>query len=196
MGSRALCDSCNNNTGSWYVPELIRWAQMGVGGLRELPPSEREDRDPKPKMAVVRFPRVHPLRFIKQAVTMLLTANGPGRLRDELAPFVLDKTRTGLPSRYSVYLAMVRGSRMRRIGLSSRLSLESGKAAFLTEIAYPPFAYLLTIDTPEPILRLGNITKFADYSYDDLCDVELPMGRGIRPHAVPCRLQIEGGHRG
>ena len=85
MGAHTLCASCNSRTGSWYAPELIRWAQWGVRALRELPPAEQEDRDPEKKMAVVRFPEVHPLRFIKQTIAMLLAINDRGRMHEELA---------------------------------------------------------------------------------------------------------------
>lgn len=185
MGAHTLCASCNSRTGSWYAPELIRWAQWGVKALRELPPAEQEDRDPKKKMAVVRFSKVHPLRFIKQAVAMLLAINGRGRMHEDLAPFVLDKDRTRMPDRYELYLSLVRGRIARTVGLAARARLASGEVDFLTEVAYAPFAYLMTVDTPRPVLPIGKITRFATCRYDDVCDVEIPMVVGFAHTPFP-----------
>lgn len=179
VGANTLCAICNNNTGSWYVPELVRWAQMGVSALRELPPAGQEDNDPNRKGALVRFQRVYPLRFLKQVVVMLLAVNRPGRMHEELAPFVLDKHRTGVPDRYKFYLSLVRGRIMRAVGLAARARLGSGEVDLFTELAYSPFAYLMTVDTPRAVLPVGNITNFATWGYGDLCDVELPMVVGF-----------------
>lgn len=185
IGAYTLCSSCNNRTGNWYVPELVRWAQWGVKALRELPPAEQEDRDQKQKMAVVRFHGVHPLRLLKQIVTMLLAVNGRGRIHDELAPFVLDKYRVGLPDRYEFYLSLVRGRIARAVGLAAPCRLGSGEVDLLTEVAYTPFSYLMTVDTPRAVLPIGKITQFARFGYDDLCDVELPMVVGFAHTPFP-----------
>ena len=72
VGARTLCGRCNNTTGGWYAPELIRWIHAGVRAQRDLPPSKQENADPRPKMVRLRFPGVYPLRFVKQTVAMLL----------------------------------------------------------------------------------------------------------------------------
>src|SRR2546430_993545 len=39
-GEWSLCESCNNQTGSWYVPELGRATAAGVRLLSQLPLKE------------------------------------------------------------------------------------------------------------------------------------------------------------
>jgi hypothetical protein len=78
-----------------------------------------------------------------------------------------------------IYLSMVRGSAARAAGLQGRLHVVTGALAQLTEVAYSPFAYLMTVDTPFDVLSTGKIGDFASCRYDDLCDVEVPMVVGF-----------------
>ena len=59
--------------------------------------------------------------------------------------------------------------------MAARARLTLGEVDFLTEVAYAPFAYLMTVDTPRPVLPIGRITRFATCRYDDVCDVEIPF---------------------
>jgi hypothetical protein len=136
-------------------------------------------------MARVRFSGVNRLRFLKQIMTMLFSVNAPefAKAHPELVAFVLDPQRTGVPARYRFYLALFRGPLARFVGLSVSANLASQQAAYVSEIAHPPFAYLFTLDTPPGYVPLGDITDFANAS-DTQGDVELDMvvGFGHTPY--------------
>jgi hypothetical protein len=110
-GVWTLCPDCNNQTGSWYVPELLRAVRCAAGLLGQLPANDEADRDPELKRVDVRFGGVRPLRLITQILTMILAVNGAGfaRAQEELREFVSDRYRTGLSSRYRTYLVLYRG---------------------------------------------------------------------------------------
>lgn len=79
-GERTLCERCDNNTGSWYGNELVLAARAGVRILREVPLDEF-DALLEPRYADLRIMKTetspHPLRLIKQIVTMLLATSPP-----------------------------------------------------------------------------------------------------------------------
>lgn len=180
-GAYTLCSECNSRTGRWYVPELSAWVRLGIGVLSQLPPPEEGNRDPDPKMARVLFKGVYPLRFLKQIITMFLSANSPdfGRAHHELVSFVLDREKAGLPERYASYLALFRGPMDRCTGLTGCWNEVTHQMEFLTEIAYVPFAYVMSIDTPRDVLPVGNISNFAMWGYGQQCDIELDMVVGF-----------------
>src|SRR6185437_5891809 len=105
----------------------------------------------------------------KQAVVMILAINGAefARRQEALREFVLDRDRTGLPERYRVYLVLYRGPFARMVGLAGSLDARSGRQDMLTEVAHPPFAVVLTVDSEPGLLLGGDITGFADVPYGE-----------------------------
>ncbi len=176
-GNRTLCGECNSLTGAWFVPEYTAWAERGVFVMRQLPPSKQEDRDENQKLGTIGFGNVYPLRFLKQVVAMILSVNGPefGDANTGLRAFVQDRSTRELSGRYQFYLALYRGPSARFAGLSGSLHLVTGAQHFITEIAYPPFAVLLSIDEKIPFLPIGNITGFKSFGYDERADIELSL---------------------
>lgn len=190
-GGPTLCIGCNSLTGTWYCPELSAWAQTGRHILSQLPPSGEWDLDPEPKMARVLFKSVYPLRFLKQIITMLFSANDAefGQLHQELVSFVLNKEEISLPGRYGFYLALFWGPMARKVGLGWRINARTGEMDFLTEVAHPPFAYVMSVDAKRDVLPLGKISNFAAFRYDQKCDIELDMivGFGHTPYPADYR---------
>lgn len=190
-GGVVLCQRCNNNTGSWYGNELIRAAGAGARILRETPLNELDQRL-EPTFGEVHFrqqPGIgpHPLRLIKQIVTMLL-ATSPlsfSQANPALGDFVLDRERIGLPDRYQFYLALFAGPGARTTGVSSRLDLHTQRIDVLVEVAYPPFAYVMTVDSAEGAVETSNITRFVDVGYNQMADLEMDMLIGFGHTAFP-----------
>jgi hypothetical protein len=92
-GVRTLCERRNNNTGSWYGNELALAVRAGARILVGAPLDEF-DKLLEPRYARVGIKQTprhpHPLRFLKQIVTMLL-ATSPSELalsHPELGDFV------------------------------------------------------------------------------------------------------------
>src|SRR5262245_60208998 len=91
----------------------------------------------------------HPLRFIKQVVTMLLATSPPefSIAEPELGDFALDRERTGLSDRFQLYLGLYAGLHARSTGIAVRLDVEEDRVDLLVEVAFPPFAYVMTVDS-------------------------------------------------
>jgi hypothetical protein len=195
-GGTVLCEQCNNKTGSWYGKELAVAAASGANVLRQLPLSEI-DQKLEPMYARVAFKESetgpHPLRFIKQFVTMML-AICPVEFSEanpDLGAFVLDRKRTGLDARYQFHLGLFCGPNARSVGGAAVLQTETKTAAFVVEVAHPPFAYVMTVEADPEAIPTVNITNFVDVEYDQRADIELEMliGFGYTPFPVDFRTK-------
>jgi hypothetical protein len=196
-GDFTLCADCNNRTGSWYGNELGRAARSAAGILRQLP-LEQLDSQLEFTWADVGFQQSqtgpHPLRLIKQIVTMLLATSPPelSLAHPQLGEFVLDRDRTGLPERFQFYLALFVGPLARSTGIVSRLDVERARADILVEVAFPPYAYVMTIDSPDAeALETANITECVDIGYNHRADMRLSLlvGFGHTPYPADYRTQ-------
>lgn len=192
-GEHTLCDKCNNNTGSWYGSEYTKWAAHGRTLLPRIPPAPLTDAG----LAVFQLSQVHPLRFAKQVVTMIFSANSPEftEKNPELADFVRQKQAQGLPSKYQLYMSLLRGNHARYVGVGGIMRIDKGDYVVLSEVAHPPFGFVMTFDSPPPDqhVRDGRITQFVDLGYDDVCDLEmlLPTGEIYSPYASDNRAQSQ-----
>jgi hypothetical protein len=169
-GEYALCESCNNNTGSWYVPELCVWVEAGATVTRSFPVSNESGVD-KVISACMKLIGTYPVRFVKEVVAMLLALNEPefGDFYGDLREFVRERERQGLPDRYRPYLSLFDRDVARQVGLYTALrgiGTESSHAFEATELSYPPFSYVLTIDEEPEEERLGEITALARHGYN------------------------------
>jgi hypothetical protein len=188
-GDFVLCERCNNLTGRVYVPELVKLVRAGAVILAQLPADQ--DAAVEPMMAGIKLAGVRPLRLAKQIVAMTLAINGEefGQTNPALSAFVLDPDERGLPPGFELYLVLYRGPLARQSGVSGRLDVETGASHLLTEIARPPFAYVMSIDEPSPVIPLGRITHFADFepTAEANLDLELLVGFGHTPYPADYR---------
>lgn len=189
-GGHTLCPRCNNNTGSWYGTELKRAANTGAGLLMDAPLKEF-DRLLDHRWAQVRLKQSdagpYPLRFIKQIIAMLL-ATSPSELtlnHPELGDFVLDRTRTGLSDRYRFYLALYAGPYARTTGIVPAFDIERNRRDTFVEVAWPPYAYVMTIDSEPDAVETVDITSMVDVGYNQRADIELDLLIGFGRTAVP-----------
>lgn len=181
MGDYVLCEECNNNTGSWYASRFVDWCYRGMEILK------LSSGNP----SLVYNYRIHPLPVLKQIVVMFLAVNRPGfaKVQKELAHFVLNKEETQLPPKFNVYTYYNIVGLHRNIGLSGKLNLPTGKMMFMSEVSFPPFGYLLSINSDKPDDRLVDITDFANYSYDDIAEIQMKMA------VLPTYLIYPGDYR-
>jgi hypothetical protein len=68
-------------------------------------------------------------------------------------------------------------------------NIATGKMSVLSEITYPPFGYVMTLDSPPPDDRLFEITHFARYDYNDF--VVMPLQLPV----LPTYVAIPGDYR-
>jgi hypothetical protein len=188
-GATTLCAICNNNTGAWYVPDFAKWCRTGAGIIARGTSSEELNADPSETWMNVKLFEVRPARFLKQIVTMLLSIAPAGFVFNDnldLAEYVQDPERVGLPERYQLYLALYRGPYARFAGVTGRLNVETGQSEVFLELAYPPFAYVLSLTGEAPgCASMSNITGFADLRIDQRCTAELDLLNGFGHTALP-----------
>jgi hypothetical protein len=160
IGAHTLCEKCNNDTGNWYGSHFVKWCYQGMDILIRS--------NGNPRLIYLHY--VYPLRIIKQIVTMMFSVNADDfRLRNpELVPFVLNREARYLSPRYRFFAYYNILGRARTAGTGGLLNIETGRLSVMSEITYPPFGYVLTLDSPPPDHRLFEITHFARYGYNDM----------------------------
>ncbi len=165
-GAYTLCERCNNNTGAWYGAEYADWARQGLERLLRIPPDLDE------AFFVPFFG--HPLRFLKQVITMFFSVNTPdfADLHPALVNFVLNRDATGLPPDYKVELVLVRGGLARGFGVHGMVDTTTGRTTVASEVAHYPFAVRLVHgEVAGP--RRGVVEPLSRYGYDEQREVWL-----------------------
>jgi hypothetical protein len=195
-GDRTLCERCNNNTGSWYGNELALATRAAARLLREAPLA-KFDASTEPGYAQIRIKQTptspHPLRFIKQVVTMIL-ATSPPELplnHPELGDFVADRERTGLLDRFQFYLTLFAGPIARSTGVVTRYDGTRERFDTFVEVAFPPFAYVMAIGSEPDAIETCNITGFVDVGYNARADLELDLLIGFGHTPVPADYRTQ-----
>jgi hypothetical protein len=169
-GRFTLCERCNNATGSWYGIPYIEVAKQAMELL------DRSGGD-----VSLAYPyRMYPLRFLKQVVTMFFSACGPSlqETHPHLVRFVLNRETGVLPPNFQfyAYLHHPDSMAMRQSGLTGVWS--SGKIHLFSEIAFPPFGLVMSVDGHPPTdQRLCNVTHLHQYGYRswDVVFLRLPV---------------------
>jgi hypothetical protein len=122
----------------------------------------------------------YPARFTKEMVAMLLTINDPrfGDDYPQLREFVDDRN-AGLPPQYRLYLGIFDRDVARQAGCYTAMrgiGTATPHTFDATELSYPPYTYVLTIDEQPEEERLGDITPFTEHGYDErVQEVELVL---------------------
>ncbi len=180
-GAYTLCAKCNNDTGGWYGRHFVKWCYQGMDVLARS--------DGKPSLIYLHY--VFPLRIIKQIVTMMFSVNGDHfRLKNpDLVRFVLNREARYLPPQYRFFVYYNIGGVNRSIGISGLFNIKTRRMSIMSEITFPPFGYVMTLDTEPPDRRLFEITHFARYDYNDL--VVAPLHLPV----LPTHLSFPGDYR-
>jgi hypothetical protein len=182
-GAYTLCYRCNSEiTGNHYVSELKNWTKAGMAVAQAI---AKGDSGNSVKLTLN---RAYPARLLKQVAAMLASVNSVALLDHHraLRDYAMDPHAVGLPPRYQFYLVVTHpnGSVFRFAGLSILFQPGQWCGTWVTDLVWPPFGYVMTIDEPRPILPAGNISHFANYRYDERVDVniDLPILVGDQPY--------------
>jgi hypothetical protein len=193
-GFYTLCEECNNRAGRLYVPEFRRWARMMADGL--FGPdgvAARFEHEERETYVHFRAEELLPARFMKQIVTMFLAQGTPefSAAHPDLREFARDPERRGLHDSYQFYLAAFSGPMVRFVGAAATATGlfgdETTKVDHFVEIAYPPFAYSMSVGS-EPgtlLLPAGNVTSFTTIGIDQRATVEVQMVNGYAHTPIP-----------
>jgi hypothetical protein len=196
-GVYSLCKDCNNRAGELYVPELAKWTRIGNQAFIGDGIARTADEELEPTWTKLTIMDVRPARLLKQIATMMLAISPASLVRElpELAAYARDSDVVGFPANLNVYLAFYGGPWARFVGGASRLSgiPEDGEPPtdaienhFVVELAYPPFAYVLSIDEDTPAVQTTNITNFADRRISERAErAEVHLLNGFGHTALP-----------
>ena len=171
MGMFSLCTSCNNNTGSWYGADYIKFARTMHIALQKGFTAEEN---------AIQVYEVYPLRIIKQILSMFCSINTPDNENlDEIRRFVLDKDAVGLDkSKYKLCMYFTKSTFVKYNGHSVLIlhGEKGGSVVGLSELTAYPFGFILYFDPPEGRNYQGfDITSFAEVGYDSCVTVEMPL---------------------
>lgn len=158
-GGYTLCDECNNKSGSWYAKEFNLWAAQ-IYRIIRLSGGRSE-------FAQLRGVGVHPLRFLKQCVVMLMCHLPVSFIDDHevLRTFVLNRESRKFISQFGFWLASIPGGPCGTTGLTHWMDI-SGKTAILAEYSFPPFVILM-IESAYNCSPLSNMRKLLTFGYSD-----------------------------
>lgn len=175
-GGYYLCHSCNENTGSWYVPYFVRFIHevfyiiSSTGGLEN-------------ETAIhLSAESIRPLPLFKEIMVMFCNINHNCFGDENLRSFLLDKESNTFDSKkYRVFCYIAKGPVLRMNGLSVACYTSYGKKPMMvamSEITAMPLGFALYIDLPEGYEPQGcEITTFTNYRYDETakCEMLLPI---------------------
>jgi hypothetical protein len=181
MGGYTLCERCNNRTGHWYGTDFIEWCYQGRDLLIQA--------EGKPSLVYLHY--VLPLRVIKQVATMFFSACG-AQFRhkcEDLVAFVLNPERRYLPPKYGFYAYYNIEGTYRFSSIVATMRIDRNQTSVFAEITFPPYGYVLTLDSPPPDPRLVSISHFARYDYNEFrtFPMQLPV--------LPTFLTLPGDYR-
>lgn len=125
----------------------------------------------------------------------MLLATSPPELSTtfpQLGDFVRNRDAVGLPDRFQFYLALFAGPLARSTGVAGRMNAD-GRFDTLVEVAYPPFAYVLTMDSADDeAIPTANITAFTNVGYNATADLEMSLLIGFGHTPLPTGYRTEG----
>lgn len=170
FGSNTLCEKCNNNTGSWYGEAFADFAHQGMqiltmaSSASELPEVSGEY-------------TIRPLNVLKQIMTMFMSADKAGILREnkKLTEFILDRFSNAMPDQYKLFIYSNASPTKRMIGYSyvtDASNLEFGIQKW-SEINFKPFGYVLADDSRAPHPCMVDISNWHTIQYDTRCTVKM-----------------------
>lgn len=203
IGQYSICETCNNNTGSWYGGEYVKWSRIGHDILDLA--SQHTSRVSSVAETPVTLKNVYPLRFLKQVAACFFSVINSSEAEfakhnPALVRFVLDKSETNLSGDYQFYLRLNRQSSpktmLRQYPLAGKLtvtytkdergavkSFQNVSPSLFSEISHPPFMLIMTPGTVFP--NATNITHFKNYQYDDEVELTLLLKIGDSSSPLP-----------
>lgn len=183
-----LCAKCNNDTGAWYAPSFTDWAMQGMDYLLKAQGA--------PAVAVPFH--LFPMRIFKQVITMFFSACQEGLYEREpnLVRFVLNREDRQFPPHlrvFAYYNDPAISTASRQAGWTGLYELGYRGARIFSEISFPPFGFILSVNTPEVDRRLIDITYFKEYAFRDydVMYLKLPALPVCSPFPADFRSQEE-----
>ena len=167
IGYNSFCKKCNSFLGSNYVPAYKKWVQRGFEILKNT--------EFYPHKYIIK--EVEPLKILKHIISMFLAINGEWYLESfpELADFVSNPDTRTLSKKYRIFTYLTRAEKVRYMHHVVHGNLSTGSAINCTEIAFPPYGCVLTMDFDGDIKFLNDITKFKEFDFNKKTNLSVNM---------------------
>jgi len=176
IGYYAYCEKCNNFLGIEYVRSYKSWAEIGGYILSQGKFDIYEYDIFEQKLN----------RIFKQILSMFLAMNDKwfGREYPEIIDFIKDPSSIELSDRFKIYMYLNIGPQYRYIPFMVKGSLTDVKPIKCCELAFPPYGYVLTIDSDKTFHQITDITHFKSFLPDE------NINRSLRIARLETNLQI------
>ena len=180
-GDHSLCERCNSETGGWYGGPFVEWCRQGMAFLERT----------GGRTSLIYLQHIRPLPILKQVVTMFLSFDeAPLRTKHpDLVRFVKNPDQPYLDPRYRFFVYYVAPGCLRRTSGCAVLDIRTGGILLSSEFSFPPFGYMMTIDSEKPDRRLFEITGFARFQPGEKATVRLDMA------VLPTHTPVPGDYR-
>jgi hypothetical protein len=188
-----LCYDCNNLTGRRWGNEYKQWAHGMAGILSALPKplSDISQMPGYPGLGKVEFRDVHPGRFVRQALSMMMSVSGSAELGDRfpvIRDLVLGGDPTPLPEGMELFMTACAGPLGRLHGGpwgQPAYNADSGIWTFVLEVAVPPLAIQLILEGGSNRGAGVEITPFTMVPVDKVQSLvveDMPLGFTYSPY--------------
>lgn len=152
MGQYSFCEYCNGFLGSKYVRTYKKIAQIAMEIIQSNSNARAFEFD---------ISDINLLKFLKQIVSIFIASNSHSFTDSypDLLNFVKDENSDKLPDRYRVYMY-----------LNNEGQNRNGQIHFtnlygtVCEFTFRPFGFVLSIDNPNRLMQLAEVTNFKHYS--------------------------------
>ena len=153
LGYHTLCKDCNGFLNKHYVRSFSKWANIGMDLV------SRYD------FNYVQFAasNQNPFRVLKQIISMFISMNKPWFTEEyvELLDFIKNPELKTLPEKYKIYHYLNNKGQIRNLSWTI-----TNKHGIVCELTFPPFGYVLNIDSHTTIKHLTEISGWKNYSDD------------------------------
>lgn len=175
LGDYVLCEDCNNFLGITYVRDYVKFAKICMSALNQK-------EDIKGMLLTLKRDEVNLKYFLKQAVSIFLSCNSPDFGKDnlELLSFVKDTDTSFLSDRYKIYLYLNDEGQIR-----NGVQMFTNVYGHICEFTFPPFGIVLSIDGPDRIDELCDVTEFKNYNLMSNEKVELRLNKYPSHSPIP-----------
>jgi hypothetical protein len=166
IGYNSFCSKCNSFLGSNYVNAYKEWVNCGKFII---------DNSNSFNVARYQIKNQEPNKILKSIISMFLAINPDWYLESypELSDFVNNPEQIELDKRFKIFSYLTTDGGSRYFPHATAYIPNLGGTLNCSEIAFPPYGYLLTIDFENKINILNDITNFKNYS--ELTNMSLTM---------------------
>lgn len=163
IGQFSFCINCNGFLGSKYVRTYKKFAQIAMNVI--------QSNDKNIKAFGFDISDINLLKFLKQITAIFIASNSHSFTESypELLEFVKDEKLSHLSKRYRFYMYL-NDEGLNRNGHIHFTNL----FGTVCEFTFRPFGFVLSIDNPNRIMQLSEITNFKHYDKSKMVE-ELPI---------------------